>query len=138
MVLLIQTEFSIKINPNHSDLGFIRIDSDWKFGVDQYELGLIRIDLDWKLGFGFIRIVASNQFGLGQIDFLPFFIKRIIKCFSDWFGMIRIGSDTDIGIVLIGSEWIPISLNLNQSNFHRLNQWFTFSLIHQWKNIFLC
>ena len=25
---LIQTEFSIKINPNHSDLGFIRIDSD--------------------------------------------------------------------------------------------------------------
>ena len=28
------------------------------------------------------------------------------------------------------------SLNLNQSNFHWLNQWFAFSLIHQWKNIF--
>ena len=30
------------------------------------------------------------------------------------------------------------SLNLNQSNFHRLNQWFAFSLIHQRKNIFHC
>ena len=28
------------------------------------------------------------------------------------------------------------SLNMNQSNFHWLNQWFAFSLIHQWKNIF--
>ena len=30
------------------------------------------------------------------------------------------------------------SLNLNQSNFHRLNQWFALLLIHQWKNIFHC
>ena len=30
------------------------------------------------------------------------------------------------------------SLNLNQSNFHRLNQWFAFPLIQQWKNIFHC
>ena len=28
------------------------------------------------------------------------------------------------------------SSNLNQSNFHWLNQWFSFSLIHQWKDFF--
>ena len=28
------------------------------------------------------------------------------------------------------------SLNLNQSNFHWLNQWFAFSLNHQWKQYF--
>ena len=31
---------------------------------------------------------------------------------------------------------LPYSLNLNQSNFHWLNQWFAFSLIHQWKQYF--
>ena len=30
------------------------------------------------------------------------------------------------------------SLNLNQSKFHWLNQWFVFSLICQWKNISRC
>ena len=30
------------------------------------------------------------------------------------------------------------SLNVNQSNFHWLNQWFAFSRIHQWKNICHC
>ena len=36
---------SIQIsNPNHSVLGFIRIDSEWKFGLDQSELRFIRID----------------------------------------------------------------------------------------------
>ena len=29
---LIQAEYSIRINPNHADLGFIRIHSDWKLG----------------------------------------------------------------------------------------------------------
>ena len=95
-------------DPNHSYLRCIRIYSDWKFGLDQSELGLIRIEnlvSDW---FGLIRIVISDEIRLGRIDFLPFFIKRETKRFSDWFGMIHIGSDTNIGIVLIDSEWIPI------------------------------
>ena len=47
-----ELEFSIRINPSHSDLGFIRIDSDWKFGLDQFKLRLIRIE---KLGFGLFQ-----------------------------------------------------------------------------------
>ena len=43
---IIQTAFSIRINPNHFDFGFILINSNSKFGFDQSELELIRIDLD--------------------------------------------------------------------------------------------
>ena len=74
-------KFSIRINPNESEAGMIRIDSIWKFGLNQSELGLIRIDLDWKLGFGLfglIRFDVSESIGLIRIDFWPFFIKRDI------------------------------------------------------------
>ena len=52
----IQTEFSIRINPNESKVGMIRIDSYLKFSLDQSELGLIRIDV-------------SELIRLGRIDF---------------------------------------------------------------------
>ena len=39
---------SIRINRNHSDLGFIRIDSNWKFVLYWY-LGWNRIQSDWLL-----------------------------------------------------------------------------------------
>ena len=58
---------------------------------------------DW---FKSIRIVASDYVGLGQIEFLPFFVIRGTKHFSDWFGMIRIGSDTDIGMNRNNSDWL--------------------------------
>ena len=76
----------------------------WK----KVSLNFWKIDSDWKFGFGSIRIDVSELIGLSWIDFRPFFIKRITKRFSDWFRMIRIGSDTDIGIVLIDSEWISV------------------------------
>ena len=41
---LIWTEFSIRINPNESKVGMIRIDSNWKFGLDQFEIELIWIE----------------------------------------------------------------------------------------------
>ena len=88
---LIQTQFSIRINPNHSDLGFIRIDSDWKLGLDQSELRLIRIEnlvLDW---FG-----SLNE------------LQNVFRIGSEWFTLARIEISEWIGIVLIGSEWIPI------------------------------
>ena len=44
-----------------------------------------------------IRINPS-YLKLNRIDFLPFFVKRDTKSFSDCFGMIHIGSDTDIGM----------------------------------------
>ena len=76
----------------------IRIDSDWKFGLDQSEIELIRIDMDCKFGFGLVRIDVSELIGLNRIDFLSFFIKRDTKRFLDWFVIIRIASDTDIGM----------------------------------------
>ena len=53
----------IRINPKpsfQSELGFLRIDSDWKFDLDQSELGFIRIENLVSNWFGFIRIVASD------------------------------------------------------------------------------
>ena len=62
---IVQTEFWFRINLNESEIRTIRINSDWKFGLDRCEFGLIRIKnlaYDW---FQFIRIVASNWIGLG-------------------------------------------------------------------------
>ena len=57
----------------------------------------------------------------------------------------RLRSDSSPGLSIAGRLRKSIfkiiylySLNLNQSNFHWLNQWFSFSLIHHWKNIFHC
>ena len=53
---LIQTESSIRINMNESEVVMIRIDSNWKFG---------RIDSDWKLGtdlFGLMPPIKSDWF----------------------------------------------------------------------------
>ena len=61
---LIQTEFSIRINTDHSALGFIRINSDWKFA---------RNDSDWKLVFGLVRIHSDCYLGLNRIRSNRFF-----------------------------------------------------------------
>ena len=61
--------------------------------------------------FGFIRIDVSKLIGLSRIDFWPFFIKRDTKSFSDWFGLIRIGSDTDIGMNRNSSDWLGMNFN---------------------------
>ena len=93
-----QTEFSIRINLNQSDLGFIQIENSVWINPSSDRFGLIWIKnlvSDW---FRFIRIDISELIGLGRIDFLPFFIKRDIKRFSNLIGLIRIGSDTDIGM----------------------------------------
>ena len=55
---LFQTEFSIRINPNNSDLELMGIDTDWKFVLNQSELGLIRI----------VKLVL-DCFGFSRIDF---------------------------------------------------------------------
>ena len=94
----------------------IRIDSDWKLGLDQSELGLIRVENLVSNWFLFIRIVASDWSGLGRIDFLPFFIKRVTKRFPDWFGMIRIGSDMDIGMNRNSSDWLGMNSYPTRTN----------------------
>ena len=71
-------------------------DSNWfwlkiRFG----SIGLIRIDPDWKLSFGLVRIHLDWCLGVHRIN-------------SDWFTLTQINISEWIGIVLIGSEWIPI------------------------------
>ena len=40
---------------------------------------------------------ADRSLGFNRINFQEFFNKRDSKRFSDWFGLIYIGTDTDIG-----------------------------------------
>ena len=112
---LIQTEFSIRIKrifPTLDSFGLIlsenlvsiNLSSDW-FGL----IWIKNLVSDW---FRSIRINLSELIGLSRIDFLPFFIKRDTKHFSDWFGMICIGSDTDIGINRNSSDWLGMNFNL--------------------------
>ena len=104
-----------------SDIGIVLIkwiqdrnDSDWiwlkiRFGsisscIDRIE----NLVSDW---FGFSRIDVLELIGLSRIDFWPFFIKRDSKRFSDWFGMIRNGSDTDIRMNWNNSDWLGMNFN---------------------------
>ena len=75
---LIQTEFSIRINPNECEVGIIRMDSDLKFGLDQSELGIIQIENLVRIWFGFIRIESDW--------FLTVYHKIRYKSF---FGLVR-------------------------------------------------
>ena len=93
-----ETKFSISINLNHPELALIQPEFSIRIHPNKSKVGVIQIDLNWKFGFGFIRIDVSELIGLSRIDFLPFFIKRDTKIFSDRFGIIRIGSDTGIGM----------------------------------------
>ena len=78
------------------------IQNGWKQILDW--LGIVLIRLDWILirnfrrmsGLIWIKNFVSDWFGFIGIDFWLFFIKRDTKRFSDWFGMIRISSDTVI------------------------------------------
>ena len=73
------------------------------------------IDSDWKLVFELVRIYLDSCLRLNRIKsdrFLPFFIKRDTKHFSDWFGIIRISSNRDIGMNRNSSDWLGINFNL--------------------------
>ena len=121
---LINSETSIRINPKPSfQSRSIRINpsSEWSKPNFQSEsiriiptlklFGLIWIEnlvSDW---FGFIRNDVSELTGLSRIYFLMFFIKRDTKRFSDWFGMIRIGSDIDMGMNRNSSDSLGMNFN---------------------------
>ena len=105
------TKFSIQVNPNQYAHGMIQTEFSIRINSNYYDLGLIRIDQEWKLGFGLVRIHLNWCLRINRIKsdwFLTVFHQTRSKRFSDWFGMIHIGSDTYIGIFLIDSEWISI------------------------------
>ena len=88
---MILTEYSIRIHPKNSNLGFIRIER------------LVRIHSDSKS-----RIETDG--------FLTELHQTRLKSF---FGLTRIGVETDLGIILIDSEWILIR-NFYQSNLNQI------------------
>ena len=71
------------INPNESKVRMIRINFDWKFGLDQSKLELILIEKVVSIWFRIHSDCCLGLNGLGRIDFSPFFIKRVTKRFSD-------------------------------------------------------
>ena len=73
-----ETKLSIRINPNEFEVRLVLIHSDCCLGLNRF----------------------------GWIDFLPFFMKRETKRFSVWFGIIRIGSDTEIEMNRNSSDWL--------------------------------
>ena len=85
------------------NLVWINRSSNW-FGL----ISIKKLVSDWV---GFIRINVSELIGLSRIDFWLFSIKRDTKRFSDWFGMICIGSDTDIGMNRNSSDWLVMNFN---------------------------
>ena len=127
---LFLTELLIRMNTgqNYSDSFSFKI---------QFRSIRIRIDSDsfnLKTCFGLVQIHSDLRLRLNRINFLPFFIKRDTKRFTDWLGitrnvsqnrfrnfhlgLIRIRSETDsewLGIALIRSEWILI-LYFRQEN----------------------
>ena len=107
----INSKTSIRINPRLEWFRLILIvnsvwinpSSDW-FG----SIWIENLVSDW---FEFILIGVSELIGLSRMDFWPFLIKRDTKRFSDWLRMIRIGSDTDIGMNRNSSDWLGMNFN---------------------------
>ena len=106
-----QSEASIRMNLNHSDLGFIRIDSlDWVklifdrfFHQSRYKtfFGLVRIRSD---SFGSMPPIESDQVDLIFDRFRSNKIQNVFRIDSESFGMVR----KQIPEWLIRSERISI------------------------------
>ena len=104
-----ETKFSIRMNPR----------SQW------FELIVIENSVWINPNLGLNRIRPDR--------FLSFLIKRVTKRFSDWFRMIRISSDTDIGMNPNSSGWLGMNsypiLSPGKALIHQLiyfhwyNQW---------------
>ena len=98
LIIFYQTRCkTFRINANHSDLGLIRIDSDWKS--------------DWKLGFRLVRIHSYRCVGMNRIESDWFLIIFHQTRYKTCFGLIRIGSDTDIGKNRNSSNWLGMNFN---------------------------
>ena len=81
----------------------------------------------FRLKSGACKLVPRHL--LTQVVFIHPFV------WSGWMCVLKV-----LGCVHIngGIRICDCSLNINQSNYHWLNQWFASSLIHEWKNIFHC
>ena len=80
----------------------IRINSDWKFGFDQYS--------DWKLGFVLVRIHSVCCLRLNQIRSDWFFTVFHQMSYKTFLGLVKNNSlcsdtDSEVGMIRINSDW---------------------------------
>ena len=102
---------SIRMHPRSEWLRLILIENSVWINPSSDWFGLIWIENFISDSFWFNRIDVTELIGLSRIDFWPFFIKQDTKRFSDWFGMIRICSNSDIGMNRNSSDWLGINFN---------------------------
>ena len=111
----IRSKFSIRMNQNQS--GNVLI-----FNLNESVAGLIRKLIDFQSEWISGRI-DTDSFGLDirldKINFQAFFNKGDSKRFSDWFGLIHIGTDTDIGKIRNSSDWFGMNSYPNYSESFR-------------------
>ena len=131
------------MNLNWTWFGFIWIESDW-FSSDLYRT---------RFKTFFVLIQNASKTDFDKVWIHPYWISFRIFCqgFQGIITRIKIWFEKTNTLKTVKSvfkllqyisprtsNYLSYSLNLNQSNFHWLNQLFAFSLIHQWKNIFHC
>ena len=124
----------IRLNPRFLSAWIqVNFQSEWiRINLDM-DLFLIRMNQcsDWfafKRIENLLRIHSDRSLGFSRINFQVFFDKRDSKLFSDWLWLIRIGLDTDIGMILNISDSIR-DFNSHKSVSIRI-------LIHSyWKSI---
>ena len=119
-----ETKFLIRIIPNNSDLGFIRIDSDWKFSLDQS-------DLNWVNNPNEPEPIRHQVFNPNQTDLglIQTELSIRINPNESEVGMIRIDLDWKLGFGLVWtySHWF---LGINRIKSH----WFL-TVFHQTRYI---
>ena len=105
-------------NPNESEVGILRIDSDWVFRLNHSDLGLIwiknfirieslglsLIDSDWIL-------VRIKNLGLTRIETHWFLTELHQTRLKSFFGLTRIGAETDFGMNRNESDWFGMNFN---------------------------
>ena len=135
----------MRINTNQSETKFsVRINPASDCSKPNFQAELIRIIPTWihsnwfrlKIQFGSIRAWIDSDFCLGLnrirlVRFLTVFHQTRYKTF---FGMIRIGSDIDIGMNWNGSDWLEmnsypiLSSGYSDCNYSRHMVWFIHDL----------
>ena len=108
-------------NPNESEVGILRIDSDWVFRLNHSDLGFIwiknffRINLDWKSRiesdwFGWILIWIKNL-GLIRIETDWFLIELHQTRLKTFFGLTRMSLDWRGNRFRNESDWFGMNFN---------------------------
>ena len=121
LLLILSDSFRLKSRIESDWDGLIfKLLSEWirtntKLNFNPHESDSIRPRIDFQfewIVFESIRIRSDRSLGLNRINFQAFFNEWDSKRFSDWFGLIRSGLDTDIGMIQNISDSIRLNTRL--------------------------